>query len=97
MGGVADNLLSSHRREDRAFYEKKNELKGLMPALGRRLEEMRHSGEQGTPVYAALSELRRQVGVPGPASSRVPLHVLLRGEDLLRREVPQLRSKQATS
>ncbi len=55
------------------------------------------SGDQSSPVYSALSELRRQVMAPAPTSSRAPLHVLLRGEDLLRREVPRLKSKEATS
>ena len=54
------------------------------------------NGEEGSPVFCALSELRRQVLFPSTAT-RVPLHVLLRGEDLLRREVPSLKSKDATS
>ncbi len=40
MGGCADNLLSSHLKEDRTYHDKRKELKKLMPDLGKRLKQM---------------------------------------------------------
>ncbi len=54
MGGLAENFLSGHRKEDRAFHDKRRELRALMPELNNRLEEMRECTSFVTSFYYYL-------------------------------------------
>jgi len=86
MGGQCDLNLSSHRRDDRQFNEKRKELRQFLPQLERHLSLLRSRGDhwQQCGTYSVLSNLYQTLT---HREERVPIHVLLGGEDLLKREV----------
>jgi len=86
MGGQCDLNLSSHRRDDHQFNQKREELQQFLPQLERHLSLLRSRGDhwQQCGTYTVLSNLYQTLT---RREERVPIHVLLGGEDLLKREV----------
>nr|ACO12553.1 Mediator of RNA polymerase II transcription subunit 15 [Lepeophtheirus salmonis] len=82
MGGYPDINLGSHKRDDREYIKRRKELRKHVPVLKTYLEE--HSYSKNNILHQSLSALYRQLT---DNSIRVPMHVLIRGEDLLRRNV----------
>jgi len=89
MGGPSNLSLSSHRQDDEKYNAKKRQLRQYLPKLAHHLDLLRSRGSQwqqcGT--FTVLNKLYQHLTEPG---TRVPYHVLLSGEDLLRREVLQI-------
>jgi len=96
MGGQSDLSLSSHRKDDESFNTKRKELQQFLPQLEQHLTLLRSRGEQwqecGT--YSVLHNLYQTLT---NKRLRVPIHVLLGGEDLLKREVLHTNDTNTTS
>lgn len=84
MGGYPGINLASHRRDDRHYDRKRRELRKHLPALKQYLGQMTDQGATGNIRFQFLREFEHQLTDP---QVRVPMHVLLRGEDLMRRDV----------
>jgi len=85
MGGHSDLSLSSHRRDDQQYNDKREELRQYIPELEDHLHTLRSRGNtwQQCGLFSVLKELHQTL----TCTKRVPYHVLLGGEDLLKREV----------
>jgi len=85
MGGHSDLTLSSHRRDDQQYNDKREELRQYIPELEHHLQTLRSRGNtwQQCGLFSVLKELHETL----TCTKRVPYHVLLGGEDLLKREV----------
>jgi len=85
MGGHSDLSLSSHRRDDQQYNAKREELRQYIPELEYHLHTLRSRGNtwQQCGLFSVLEELHQTL----TCTKRVPYHVLLGGEDLLKREV----------
>ncbi|XP_059093835.1 uncharacterized protein LOC131888903 [Tigriopus californicus] len=84
MGGYPGINLASHRRDDRHYDRKRRELRRHLPALKQYLGKLTDQGETENVRFQFLREFEHQLTDP---QVRVPMHVLLRGEDLMRRDV----------
>jgi len=85
MGGHSDLSLSSHTRDDQQYNAKRDELRQYIPDLEHHLRTLRSRGNtwQQCGLFSILKELHQTL----ICTKRVPYHVLLGGEDLLKREV----------
>lgn len=92
MGGQTNLTLSSHKNDDQEYYAKRNELRQYLPQLEAHLNLLKSRGFQWVEcgLYSILHDLYKHLTEP----TRVPYHVLLSGEDLLKREVLQQDSDQ---
>lgn len=84
--------LCSHRSDDKFYQKKRRELKKYLPVLRQHLEKLRTAGNTASVNYTVLHDFSKQLH---DSNIRVPMHILLRGEGLLRRDV--LKSHEAKS